>query len=193
MKRRLSFMLTVVFTLLLISGCSGNREVTGSEQSEADLFAEFTTNDIDGNEITQDIFAEHELTLVNIWATFCGPCINELPVLEDIYQKYASENIGVVGLLIDTETSPRSAGLSESMAAEGKDILGQTGATFPQLSLPEALVDTAIGQVNTFPTSYFVDKNGNIVGNAILGANDKDSWEALIERHRKALAKRNEG
>ena len=91
----LFFMMTV-----LLTGCGGTaddakqaensetgQEVQNSENNSAEepynnwKMPAFTTKDLDGNEVTEEIFAKKDLTVVNIWGTFCTPCIGEMPAL----------------------------------------------------------------------------------------------------------------
>lgn len=87
---------------------------------------QFETTDLQGNAQSQSIFQENELTMVNIWATWCAPCIEEMPVLEQIYQE---GEIGVVGIVIESR--------EEEVAELALEITTQTGATFPILRVTE--------------------------------------------------------
>lgn len=121
----------------------------------------FETTDMDGNPISSaELFARHEYTLVNIWASWCGPCKNELPELEAINGRLADVDCGVVGLLYDgNEEKPRET---------ARAILEETGVTYTVIIAPENVDDLFV--VNAFPTTYIVDRNGVIVGEPIVGA-----------------------
>lgn len=110
--------------------------------------------------------------------------------MEEIYQDYKGKSIGVVGLLLDTSSPDRRAGLSKDVKLEAAGILSEADVTYPQLTLPETLVQTEIGQTNRYPTSYFVDSSGKVVGNSILGGGTKSDWVKRIDRHLTALEKR---
>ena len=60
---------------------SGEQET--SENGFPVNMPEFSTTDMDGNKVTNDTFADYDLTVVNFWATYCNPCIDELPELAE--------------------------------------------------------------------------------------------------------------
>ena len=66
------------------TGADSDADKTGSGGGGTpakNVFGSFTAQTLDGTEVTQDIFKETDLTMVNIWGTFCGPCIREMPEL----------------------------------------------------------------------------------------------------------------
>ena len=99
-------MIMSIAMIFALTGC-GSSDSGDSDQEQGTVAEEgyefiAETTDLDGNTVnTADIFAENKLTMVNIWATFCGPCINEMPELEKIHQEYAEEGAGVIGLVLD--------------------------------------------------------------------------------------------
>lgn len=196
-KSRLTLRVITILTIAcLIIGCSsGSADTSDSDNRKKDLnpvndlFADIQTTDIDGNPITSELFSENELTLVNVWASFCRPCITEIPILEELSLEYQGKGVSIVGLLLDTSKTTITAGLSDEEREKGLKVISDTGATYPQIVLSENMLKTELGGINTFPTSYFVDKDGNVVGSSILGANSKSGWERAIENHLKAVRK----
>lgn len=130
----------------------------------------FETTDMDGNAISSaELFARHEYTLVNIWASWCGPCINELEELQAIDGRLAEVDCGVVGLLHDgNEEGPRE---------KARGILAEKGVTYTVILAPENVADLFV--VKAFPTTYIVDRQGVIVGEPIVGAH-VDQYEPAI-------------
>ena len=67
---------------------SGLLAACGQSSSEAGrqvtVFEDFTAQDLDGNTVDESIFADYEVTMVNLWGTFCGPCLQEMPDLGEI-------------------------------------------------------------------------------------------------------------
>lgn len=195
MKKAAMIAMTGLLIIGLLAGCTSEQTKESTDFSSEDTvestkdqnwFSDLNTTDIDGNPVTSEIFADKELTLINVWATFCGPCINELPVLEELSQEYNGK-VGIVGLLLDTSSSRLTAGLSDSEKELGKQLLSDAGATYPQIIMSEEMLKTGLANINTFPTSYFVDKDGNFVGTSILGANIKSSWKQQIDKHLKLV------
>lgn len=173
------------------SGQAGDNDegekTSGDAAGSDNWFAELETTDIDGNPVTAEIFAENKLTLINTWATFCGPCIREMPELEALYQEYADVGVGFAGLLVDSTSTKLTAGLTEEDKEAGELILEKTGVTYPQLTVSEGLLETDFIMLNSFPTTYFVDKDGNFVGEPVKRAWDKDSWREIIEERLKMV------
>lgn len=160
-----------------------NNEVKNNALDEFEVygkFAEFTTNDIDGNEVTQSIFANKDLTVVNIWGTFCGPCINEMPEL-GAWEKELPDNVQIVGLIVDISSTD-----DETQIAAAKQITEKADAGFVNLIGGNGAFDELISSIVGVPTTIFVDKSGNIVGEIIVGA-DVDRYKSFVNKYVEAL------
>lgn len=123
----------------------------------------FTTTDLEGNTVTEDIFSGKDLTVVNVWATYCGPCINEMPELG----RWAGElpdNVQLIGIAGDV-----ASGDDGELHDLAVSILEEAEADFPCLTVSEDLM-WVLYSISGVPTTFFVDGEGNIVGNAVLGA-----------------------
>lgn len=132
----------------------------------------FETEDLEGNPVKADsLFTHNKITMVNIWGTTCGPCIEELPELEEYSKKIAKKGGAIIGIVKDV---PQGNNL---YLQEAKDIVKDTGVTFLNLRAWDDL-DTTFNSIGT-PTTYFVDSNGNIIGDPILGANVKKYEETM--------------
>ena len=160
-----------------------NNEVKSNALDEFKVygkFAEFTTNDIDGNEVTQSIFANKDLTVVNIWGTFCGPCINEMPEL-GAWEKELPDNVQIVGLIVDISSTD-----DETQIAAAKQITEKADVGFVNLIGGNGAFDELISSIVGVPTTIFVDKSGNIVGEIIVGA-DVDRYKSFVNKYVEAL------
>lgn len=151
---------------------------TGSAASGE--LADFQTTDINGNTYTKDLFAQHDLTLVNVFATWCSPCVNEMPELEKFKKEMASKGIGVAAIVHDTVNA---AGEKEpGIIDTAKQLQKRAKLTFPLL-LPDASgMNGRLNKLDGYPTSFFVDKNGNIVGDIYLGAHSFEEWKKIAEK-----------
>ena len=81
-------------------GNEGNvqkEETSGNEESGENIFGEFEAKTLDGEDVTQEIFGQSKLTMINIWGTFCGPCIQEMPDLGEISRSYDSGEFQMIG------------------------------------------------------------------------------------------------
>ena len=132
---------------------------------------EFETTDIDGNLITsEELFGSHEITMVNIWTSWCGYCIDEMKELEAINGRLAAKDCAVVGILAD--------GDEEDALASGKETLKEKSVTYTNILPPENLND--IFYISGYPTTYFVNREGIIVDKPITGAY-VDQYEPAVE------------
>lgn len=130
----------------------------------------FETTDIDGNPVSSKaLFGQHKYTLVNVWASWCGPCVDELAELEAINGQLAEYDCAVVGLLHD--------GTSAKTVEAARDILSKKGVTYTVILPPDDVDD--LFPLEYFPTSYIVDQSGAIVGDPIVGA-QVDRYESAI-------------
>ena len=129
----------------------------------------FGTADLDGNPLyLSEICAAHKLTLVNYWASWCPPCIRELPELEKIWQKYRDSGLAVVGVLLDA----MDGGLKE-----GKALLKQAGVSYLNVMPSGALVNIVVSQY--VPVTCFLNEKGEKIGETIIGA-DPAAYEEQI-------------
>lgn len=142
-------------------------------------FPAFSTVDLNGNPVTQDIFSGKDLTVVNIWGTFCTPCINEMPELGE-WARSMPENVQIIGLVSDLRTAEDTATLDTARL-----ICEKTGADFVSL-VANADFDTLLSGVTGVPTTLFVDENGAIVGEPIVGAYVA-KYKQFVEEYLSAL------
>ena len=119
---------------------------------------------------SEDLFSAHKLTMVNVWTTWCGYCLAEMPELQTLSESLADRDVAVVGLLYD--------GTEPGALDEAADILAQTGVTYTNL-LPWEGAGTQLG-IQAFPTTFFVDSEGRLVGETILGA-QLEAYTAQID------------
>lgn len=183
-KRLRAILLTVVLVAALCSCGKEEKpkdtEVSESTQGPADtsgeaLFGEFEAETIDGESVTQDIFGQSKLTMVNIWGTFCGPCIQEMPELGEISRSYDTGEFQMIGLISD---------VMEPQDADAKEIIDSTQADYVHLIASPDLQRNILSRVSVVPTTVFVDADGNQVGEAYAGSRSKEDWTGIIEELR---------
>ena len=148
-------------------------------------FPTFEGKDLDGNTVKSDeLFSANAVTVVNFWFTTCNPCVGELAELDALNQELAQKGgalIGVNAFTLDGD---------EGAIAEAKDILAKKGVTYQNVYFPS---DSEAGKftanIFAYPTTYVVDRGGNIVGDPIVGAiTDKKQAQTLQERIDQVLA-----
>ena len=148
--------------------------------SADELGAEFMAAmllDLDGNEVSLGgIISGNKVTLLNIWGTFCGPCISEMPGLGDLARTYADRGAGIVGLTCDILDG--SGNIQADVVEEARDILDTTGVEYPVLILSRALEEAT--DLQYVPTTYIVDASGHILYGPIVSSMPASEWETLI-------------
>ncbi len=165
-----------------LSEIEENIELTGLNDTASEMNGEvsFETKKLDGTEAcSADIFAENKLTLVNIWATWCGPCVNEIPELEELY-KQLPEGVNLLGICTDGEDENELA----------QQILEQSKVTYTNISANEEMNKGFLSSIQSLPTTIFVDRNGNIVGEPMVGAPSEDvveTYQKAIDEHLKLI------
>ena len=156
-------------------------EPKGIETAGDGSLVSFETEDLEGNKIkSEDIFSAHRLTMVNIWGTYCGPCIREMPDLEVLNQRLGEKDCAIIGIVCDVASSTDS-----KMVKAAEDIISDTGVTYLNIlpwknfykDLPTAYI----------PTTYFVDSEGRIIGEPAIGARGADDYEKLLDDILKTL------
>ena len=124
---------------------------------------DFSTEDVYGNQVGTEVFTNNKVTVVNIWGTYCGPCIDEMPELEEWFEeeKSSGRGVGIVGIPIDVDAS------TAYMATE---VMDDTGVKYPNLIVDEGLYEMFCQDLYCVPTTFIVDSNGEIIAGPIEGA-----------------------
>ena len=145
-------------------------------------FPSFEGKDLDGNEVKSDeLFSANAVTVVNFWFTTCSPCVGELGDLDALNKELADKGgalIGVNAFTLDGD---------ETAIADAKDVLAKKGATYQNVYFDSSSPAGAFtANIFAFPTTYVVDRNGNIVGEPIVGAitekNQAETLQSLIDQ-----------
>ena len=155
-------------------------DIPADATSDAANVGTFETTDIDGNAYTESVFGDYDLTLVNAFTTWCSPCVNEMPELEELYQEMKDQGVGVVGMVVDSVDADGNA--DEDVVKKAQTLKEKTGVTYPLLIPDKGNLNGRISGLQSFPESFFVDKEGNIVGEAILGSNNLEGWKEAVEK-----------
>ena len=148
-------------------------------------FPAFEGKDLDGNPVKSDeLFSANAVTVVNFWFTTCNPCVGELAELDALNKELAQKGGALIG--VNTFTLDGN----EAAISEAKDVLAKKGATYQNVYFPS---DGEAGKFTTnifaYPTTYVVDRSGNIVGDPIVGAiTEKKQAETLQKLIDQAIA-----
>ena len=164
---------------------AGSDMTTPPDDGSMQKFPAFEGKDLDGNTVkSSELFAKNAVTVVNFWFTTCNPCVGELGELDALNKELAEKGGALIG--VNTFTLDGD----ETAISEAKDVLAKKGATYQNVyfaSNGEAGKFTT--NIFAYPTTYVVDRNGNIVGDPIVGAiTEKKQAEALQAQIDKALS-----
>ena len=158
---------------------------TPGDSDKTQKFPAFEGKDLNGNPVkSDDLFSKNAVTVVNFWFTTCNPCVGELAELDALNKELAEKGGALIG--VNTFT----LGGDEAAISEAKDVLAKKGVTYQNVYFDS---DGEAGKFTTnifaYPTTYVVDRNGNIVGDPIVGAiTEKNQAEALQAQIDKALS-----
>lgn len=202
MKRRVLLTITGIMCALAMSACGSTKEEpapeTPAEESletqeepeeileegteeapeKTSVFGDFTAVTFEGEEVSQEIFSGADLTMVNIWGTFCGPCIMEMPDLGEIAREYDGSGFQIIGIVTDAyEPGDETVG----------EIVEVTGADYTHILLSMDLYNNYLNSVQVVPTTVFVDGEGKEVG-IYTGSRSKEAWIEVIEEMRASSA-----
>ena len=148
-------------------------ESTAQGVEEGAVITGFSTTDLDGNAVDSSILSEAKLTVLNVWATYCTPCVNEMPDLETLSQNYKDKGVQVVGLVADVFDD-------EEKKAEAKEILSATGVTYVNLLPDTVLDDSLLYDITGTPTTLFLDSEGKIL-KIVEGTRDLDALTEMVD------------
>ena len=164
---------------------AGSDMTTPPDDGSMQKFPSFEGKDLDGNTVkSSELFSKNAVTVVNFWFTTCNPCVGELSELDALNKKLAEKGGALIG--VNTFTLDGD----EAAISEAKNVLAKKGATYQNVYFAS---DGEAGKFTTnifaYPTTYVVDRNGNIVGDPIVGAiTEKNQAEALQAQIDKALS-----
>ena len=195
MKTKL-WILAVLAGTVLLGGCAGNtsdsdkQTESASEKQESSstnassgksdslplpLPVTFEAADIEGNEVSSSIFSEAKLTMINVWATYCNPCLQEMPDLSGLSGEYDSGEFQIIGVISDVQE-----GADQDNLDKASSLIDQTGADYPHLLLNKSLYEAMLTEVTAVPTTFFFDDHGMLL-DTLVGSRDKDKWKEIID------------
>ena len=163
-------------------------EATSQSAAEnGSTFPQFEGKDLDGNSVDSSLFANNAFTVVNFWFSGCKPCVDEMDDLDALNQRIKEQGGEVIG--VNTETLDGNA----DNIATAKKILESVGASFRNIYFdPDSEAGKFALNIMAFPTTYVFDRDGNVVGQPLLGGIDKEENLAALQKNiDAALAKDN--
>ena len=190
MKKKIFILGMAIMMVAGISACNASsktasNEATTTESKQADAkaedskeadsnkedkkFPEFSAKTVSGEEISSDVFKDSKLTVVNVWGSWCGPCVQEIPELQKLYESMKDKDVNVIGLAQDAGTDLDAV----------KEIIDKNKVTYQNI-VPEGATEDFVMNLMAFPTTFFVDSDRNIVG-VIQGGRNLEAFTAAVE------------
>ncbi len=158
--------------VMTLTGMEKAPEITGA--------VAFDSKGLDGAPISSGVFKDYKLTAVNIWATWCGYCVDEMPELQKLYESLPADT-NLISICTDALDEPELA----------QRIVDETGVKFPVVVVENQLDMGFLMAVTGYPTTLFVDSEGNLVGDPIVGVpsldNAADAYRQAIEERLRLL------
>lgn len=151
---------------------------TDSQNVATDL-SNLQTMDIDGKEFSGKDFSDYDLTMVNVFATWCSPCVQEIPDLAEIQKEMKGNGVNIVGVVTDTVDQ---TGENQEALEKAKLIRERSKAEYPFLIPDKSNFNGRLSGIQAFPETFFVDKKGQIVGETYSGSHNKKAWLEIIEK-----------
>jgi peroxiredoxin len=125
---------------------------------------DFSLPDLQGNQVSLSSL-KGKVVLLTFWSIWCGPCRQEMPMLESLYQKYRNEGLEVVGVNIDRDS-----------ISSIQDFLKKNRLSFPTLSDSDRNV-MKVYRAHFLPTTFVLDRKGTII-EKIVGLRDWSTPES---------------
>lgn len=151
----------------------------GTTDPKADAYQlTFTAQTLDGETVDQSIFSNARVTMLNVWGTFCNPCISEMPDLGELAADGGAD-YQIIGLCADLDGT-------DELLTRARDIVSETGAAYLHLQPSESLGDI-LRAATAIPVTFFFDSEGYLMSQGVMGAKSKEDWSAILQEHLDAL------
>ena len=167
------------FVLAEKSDLEGDMAFSANSQNVVTDLSNLQTKDIDGKEFSSKDFANYDLTMVTVFATWCSPCVQEIPDLAEIQKEMKDKGINIVGVVTDTMDQ---TGENQEALEKAKLIRERSKAEYPFLIPDQSNFNGRLSGIQAFPETFFVDKKGQIVGETYSGSRNKKAWMEIIEK-----------
>lgn len=177
MKRVITFFLALTMAISLVA--CGNKSVNDGVSSSDDMsqspppatdktefepvsLGDFSAQDFDGNTVTKDVFADYDLTMINLWTTTCGYCIEEMPVLNELRKEIQNDSVrfNIISVCMDIGNTEK---INEANLNKAKEIIEKAGVEYLNLIPDNVLLEGRLKGIQAFPESFFVDRQGVVV------------------------------
>lgn len=165
-----ALMAAMCFVLVACGSQSGSDSYEVEKMEIGTALGNFASTDLDGNEVTDAIFAEKDVTILNIWGTYCGPCKEEMPGLAALDEELP-DNVQIIGMVIDVPEG------DTEMIETAKEICKDNNITYTNIVMNES-VEELLSSIEAIPTTFILDSEGKTICTPIIGA-DLESYRSV--------------
>jgi peroxiredoxin len=175
MKMLKKFLLALVVGGIAATGCGpkeNNADKTAASNnhavSESEKLPDFTLKTLAGNEVNLRQLEGQKVVVVNFWATWCGPCRNEIPDFNDVYSRYRDRGVEFLGVSVDESPETVVPEFLEKIPIAYPVLLGSPDLTYRY-------------GVRGLPTTFIIDRSGKI-SKRIVGMTFANTLEAELNK-----------
>ncbi|MBO4847747.1 MAG: TlpA family protein disulfide reductase [Clostridia bacterium] len=167
MKKHLRLLAAALAAFALMISCASCSKPEPQPATVSDPPAEFgfSASDINGDPISFTDFSDRKVIMINFWETWCGPCVNELPDLQKLYEARADDGLVIIGVYSSSEKQDVEA------------LVKKLGITYPIMECVPSLEGFRTEYV---PTTVFFDGSGNFIGSTLVGSRSYEAWDGVV-------------
>ena len=166
--KKLFFLFPALLSVtMLLCACGESK----SYDLKACALTTFTAEDFDGNVISEAVFEDSKVTMINVWATYCEPCKEEIPALSELCSEYEEGDFRIIGIPLD---------LNQSSTVDARKLIADFGATYTNIKISNS-VKPLVNNIASVPYTIFINSEGLQIGGAYVGAKSKKDWKTVID------------
>ena len=179
-KSRIAFLTISGFVVLAFALSLGLLEISGSKPKKIECVGEergaprFTLLNLKGEKVDSADF-QGKVILLNFWATWCSPCRQEIPSLNDLYHQYKEEGLAVIGISLDRGGAEEIQKFVEKFRVDYINAMGDEAVVKAFSSIP------GIGPIQGIPVTFIIDRKGQIC-RRFVGLTEKRVLEEAIKQ-----------
>lgn len=177
--KKAQYFLFILTAALTLSSCVYFAATPASVDGTLPHKSVFVTEDLNGNEVDDTVFGVAKLTMMNVWATYCGPCLWEMPYLGKLAKAYQEKGVQIIGVVTDVTDGTYTP--VPTAVSYAKSLVSKTGASYRHLLLSETLDSAYLSGVTAVPTTFFFDRDGNVIGEPYVGTRSYEAWQTILE------------
>lgn len=180
-KHMILFVSLLLIFILCACGDSSESDTPKivAPEDRVTVFGDFVSETLTGEIVDQSVFSKNTLTMVNIWGTFCSPCIKEMPELGEISAEYVGKGFAIIG--IPADITDKNGSPSPVKLVDAKNIVDAAKADYTHIIPCAEMIENKLGSCQSLPETIFLDSEGRQVGDSYFGAKSKEEWTFIID------------